>query len=108
MGRTDSREPGGRFGYPLVHGLIHFSQRLPSYVQAAEHGHGWIDHLVRRFHPQAWIVRNAPKLQSLDATLARRALNVGKGACRCWPRWARSSPFWCCSCSKAQDEPVAA
>jgi hypothetical protein len=37
-------------------------------VQAAEHGHGWIDHLVRRFHPQAWVVRSAPKLQSLGAT----------------------------------------
>jgi len=68
------------FGYPLVHGLTHFSQRLPSYVQAAEHGHGWIGHLVRRFHLQAWVTRNAPKLQSLGATLARPALNVGKGA----------------------------
>ena len=68
------------FGYPLVHGVTHFSQRLPSYVQAAEHGHGWIGHLVRRFHLQAWVIRNAPKLQSLGATLARPALNVGKGA----------------------------
>jgi predicted PurR-regulated permease PerM len=68
------------FGYPLVHGLTHFSQRLPSYVQAAEHGHSWIGHLVRRFHLQAWVTRNAPKLQSLGATLARPALNVGKGA----------------------------
>jgi predicted PurR-regulated permease PerM len=68
------------FGYPLVHGLTHFSQQLPSYVQAAEHGHGWIGHLVIRFHLQAWIIHNAPKLQSLGATLARPALNVGKGA----------------------------
>jgi predicted PurR-regulated permease PerM len=68
------------FGYPLVHGLTHFSQRLPSYVQAAEHGRGWIGHLVRRFHLQAWVTRNAPKLQSLGATLARPALTVGKGA----------------------------
>ena len=34
------------FGYPLAHGLTHFSQRLPSYVQNAEHGQGWIGHLV--------------------------------------------------------------
>jgi predicted PurR-regulated permease PerM len=68
------------FGYPLVHGLTHFSQQLPSYVQAAEHGRGWIGHLVLRFHLQAWVTRNAPKLQSLGATLARPALNVGKGA----------------------------
>ena len=68
------------FGYPLVHGLTHFSQRLPSYVQSAEHGRGWIGHLVRRFHLQAWVTRNAPKLHSLGVTLARPALTVGKGA----------------------------
>jgi predicted PurR-regulated permease PerM len=68
------------FGYPLVHGLTHFSQRLPSYVQAAEQGHGWIGHLIQRFHLEAWVTRNAPKLQSLGTTLAKPALNVGKGA----------------------------
>ena len=68
------------FGYPLAHGLTHFSHRLPSYVQNAEQGRGWVGHLVRRFHLEAWITRNAPKLQSLGATLARPALTVGKGA----------------------------
>src|SRR6266704_4427104 len=38
------------FGYPLAHGLSHFSQRLPSYVQNAEHGRGGIGHLIHRFH----------------------------------------------------------
>jgi len=70
----------GTFGYPLVHGLTHFSQRLPSYVQYAEHGHGWIGQLIRRFHLQTWVTRNAPKLQSFGVTLARPALTVGKGA----------------------------
>ena len=32
------------FGYPLVNGLTHFSQRLPSYVQSAEQA----DHPARR------------------------------------------------------------
>ena len=68
------------FGYPLAHGVTHFSQRLPSYVQAAEHGRGWIGHLVTRFHLQAWVNRNAPKLQSLGTTLAKPALTAGKGA----------------------------
>src|SRR5215475_15980090 len=68
------------FGYPLVNGLTHFSQRLPSYVAAAEHGNGWIGHLVTRFHLQAWVNHNAPKLQSLGTTLAKPALTVGKGA----------------------------
>jgi predicted PurR-regulated permease PerM len=68
------------FGYPLVHGLTHFSQRLPSYVQSAERGRGWIGHPVRHFHLTAWVTRNAPKLQNLAASLAKPALNVGKGA----------------------------
>ena len=68
------------FGYPLAHGLAHFSHRLPFYVQSAEHGHGWIGHLVHRFHLEAWVARNAPKLQSLGTTLAKPALTVGKGA----------------------------
>jgi predicted PurR-regulated permease PerM len=68
------------FGYPLAHGVTHFSQQLPSYVQAAEHGRGWIGHLVTRFHLEAWVARNAPKLQTLGLTLAKPALTVGKGA----------------------------
>jgi predicted PurR-regulated permease PerM len=68
------------FGYPLAHGLTHFSQRLPSYVQNAEHGRGWIGHLVHHFHLEAWVARSAPKLQSLGATVAKPALTVGKGA----------------------------
>jgi len=68
------------FGYPLAHGVTHFSQGLPSYVQAAEHGRGWIGHLVARFHLQTWVNRNAPKLQSLGTTLAKPALTAGKGA----------------------------
>jgi predicted PurR-regulated permease PerM len=68
------------FGYPLTNGLTHFSHELPGYVQAAEHGSGWIGQLVRRFHLQSWVNHNAPKLQSLGATLAKPALTVGKGA----------------------------
>jgi len=68
------------FGYPLVHGLAHFSHQLPSYVQSSEHGRGWIGQLVHRLHLEAWVARNAPKLQSLGASLARPALSVGKGA----------------------------
>src|SRR5580693_1520962 len=68
------------FGYPLARGVTHLSQGLPSYVQAAEHGRGWIGHLVTRFHLEAWVTRNAPKLQSLGLTLAKPALTAGKGA----------------------------
>jgi predicted PurR-regulated permease PerM len=68
------------FGYPLAHGVTHFSHGLPAYVAAAEHGRGWIGHLVIRFHLQAWVTRNAPKLQNLGTTLAKPALTAGKGA----------------------------
>src|SRR5690348_2606450 len=52
------------FGYPLAHGLTHFSHQLPSYIQNRSEERGWIGHLVHRFHLEAWITRNAPKLQS--------------------------------------------
>ena len=68
------------FGHPLVNGLTHLSQRLPTYVQDAEHGHGWIGHLARRYHLTAWAQRNAPKLQSIGMGLAKPALSLGKGA----------------------------
>ena len=68
------------FGYPLVNGLAHFSHQLPSYVSSAEHGSGWIGQLLRRFHLQAWVTRNAPKLQTLGSSLAKPALTFGKGA----------------------------
>jgi predicted PurR-regulated permease PerM len=68
------------FGYPLANGLTHLSHRLPLYVQDAAQGHGWIGHLVRRFHLTAWVDRNAPNLQTLGAKLARPALTFGKGA----------------------------
>jgi predicted PurR-regulated permease PerM len=68
------------FGHPLVNGLNHLAQRLPWYVQDAEHGRGWIGHLARHYHLAAWAQRNAPKLQSFAAGLAKPALSLGKGA----------------------------
>jgi predicted PurR-regulated permease PerM len=68
------------FGHPLVNGLTHLSQRLPSYLQDAEKGHGWIGHLARHYHLAAWAQRNAPKLQSFGLGLAKPALSLGKGA----------------------------
>jgi len=68
------------FGYPLVNGLTHLAHRLPLYVRDAAAGHGWIGHLARRFHVETWAARYGPKLESLGASLARPALNFGKGA----------------------------
>jgi hypothetical protein len=66
-----------------VNGLTHLSQRLPSYVQDAEHGRGWIGHLARRYHLAAWAQRNAPKLESIGMNLAKPALSAGRARCRC-------------------------
>jgi predicted PurR-regulated permease PerM len=68
------------FGYPLVDAITHLANRLPSYVASAEHGKGWIGHLVRRHHIQQWVTQNAPKLVTYAQNLSQPALTFGKGA----------------------------
>jgi predicted PurR-regulated permease PerM len=68
------------FGYPLVHGITHLADTLPDYVSKAQHGRGWIGHLVRRYHVETWVRENAPKLTTFGQSLAKPALTLGKGA----------------------------
>jgi len=68
------------FGVPLVNGITHLADTLPPYVSKAEHGQGWIGHLVRKYHVQHWIQTNTPKLVDFGKGLAAPALSVGKGA----------------------------
>ena len=68
------------FGYPLVNGLTHLAGRLPTYIRQAEHGKGWIGQLVRKYHVEAWVNKNAPKLTAFAKSLAKPALQLGKGA----------------------------
>jgi predicted PurR-regulated permease PerM len=68
------------FGYPLANGIGHLANDLPKYVDNAQHGKGWIGHLVRRYHVQTWVQQNAPKLVNLGQGLAKPALSLGKGA----------------------------
>ena len=68
------------FGYPLANGITHLAQSLPGYVNAIEHGRGWLGHLVARYHIQTWVTKNAPKLISIGQGLAKPALSLGKGA----------------------------
>ena len=68
------------FGYPLLNGVTHLAGELPSYTRDAADGHGWVGQLVRRLHLQQWVAQNAPKLQTVGASLARPALSIGKGA----------------------------
>ncbi len=68
------------FGYPLVNAITHLSDQLPTYVANAQHGRGWIGHLVTRYHIQAWVQRNTPKLVSYAQSLSKPALSIGAGA----------------------------
>ena len=68
------------FGYPLVNSLTDLANHLPRYIDNAQHGRGWIGHLVRRYHIASWVQRNSPKLTSFAASLGKPALTLGKGA----------------------------
>jgi predicted PurR-regulated permease PerM len=68
------------FGVPLAGAITHLADKLPGYVDAAEHGRGWIGHLVRHYHIQTWVQKNTPKLVSFGEGLTKPALSVGKGA----------------------------
>jgi predicted PurR-regulated permease PerM len=68
------------FGYPLVNGITHLAERLPDYVNKAQHGQGWIGHLIRHYHVQNWVKKNTAKIVSFGQSLGRPALAVGKGA----------------------------
>ena len=48
------------FGVPLVNGVSHLADRLPGYIASAQHGTGWIGHLVAKYHVQSWVQRNTP------------------------------------------------
>jgi predicted PurR-regulated permease PerM len=68
------------FGVPLVNGVTHLAERMPSYIASAQHGRGWVGHLVTRYHVQSWVQRNTPKLVGYAQSLSKPALTVGKGA----------------------------
>jgi predicted PurR-regulated permease PerM len=68
------------FAYPLARGMTHLANWLPGYVASAEHGKGWIGHLVRRYHVQAWAQHNTPRLVGYGQEFAGHALTLGKAA----------------------------
>jgi predicted PurR-regulated permease PerM len=68
------------FGNPLVNGITDLAKDLPIYVAKAEHGQGWVGHLAMKYHIQAWVQKNAPKLVGFGQGLAKPALTLGKGA----------------------------
>ncbi len=70
------------FTAPLVEAVTHFAKQLPTLVRQAEHGRGHIGRLLKRFHLQQWVTKNAPKLAG-DITKSLKpaqALSVGATA----------------------------
>jgi predicted PurR-regulated permease PerM len=68
------------FGYPLVNAFTHFADNLPTYVKNAQHGKGWIGHLIKKYHVTKWVNQNSAKLVSFAKSLSKPALALGKGA----------------------------
>ena len=69
----------------LANGINNLARDLPTYVSQAEHGRGWIGHLVRRYHVQTWVHNNAPKLADLGKGLAlRKARTCSKTSSGSW------------------------
>ena len=68
------------FGTPLVKSVTNFADVLPHYVKQAQQGHGWIGHLVQRYHIESWVQRNSPKLIDFAQSLTKPALSLGRGA----------------------------
>ncbi len=68
------------FGYPLVNGITHLANDLPTYVANAEQGRGWYGKLVKHYHVQQWVQQNSAKLVTFGQGLSAPALAVGKGA----------------------------
>jgi predicted PurR-regulated permease PerM len=68
------------FGYPLVNGVTHLADGLPAYISKAEHGQGWIGHLIRHYHVSTWVQKNYSKIVNFGQSLGKPALALGKGA----------------------------
>ena len=68
------------FGYPLVNSTTHLARALPAYIHNAQHGRGWIGHLLRRYHIENWLDKNSSKIVTFAKGLSKPALALGRGA----------------------------
>jgi predicted PurR-regulated permease PerM len=68
------------FAYHLISATTSLIDSLPSYIDSARSGRGWIGHLLTRYHVQRWVSANTPKLLAYAQDLSKPALSVGEGA----------------------------
>src|ERR1019366_10736373 len=66
--------------YPLVNSTTHLARALPAYIHNAQHGRGWIGHLLRRYHIENWLNKNSSKIVTFAKGLSKPALALGRGA----------------------------
>ncbi len=67
------------FAHPFVSAVNDLAAQLPVTAHQAEHGKGWLGQLATRYHLQAWVQVNAPKLAAYGRSLVRPILNLGHG-----------------------------
>jgi predicted PurR-regulated permease PerM len=67
------------FGYQLARAMPHVTTWLPGYAAKTERSNSWIGQLARRYHAQAWVQHNLPKLVSSGHALAlgKDAMSLG-------------------------------
>jgi predicted PurR-regulated permease PerM len=65
--------------HPFVSAVNDLAAQLPTTARQAEHGKGWLGQLATRYHLQAWVRVNAPKLAAYGKALTRPILNLGHG-----------------------------
>lgn len=70
------------FTEPLLSALTRVKDQLPTLVRQAEHGRGWIGHLIIRLHLQRLVNQNLPHLTADIAKSLKpaQALSVGAAA----------------------------
>jgi predicted PurR-regulated permease PerM len=68
------------FVSPLVTGVTHFADQLPTLVRQAKKGHGWLGHLVYRLHLQKYLSESSSKIASQITKVLKPATALSVGA----------------------------
>lgn len=64
--------------HPVYASATNFAKELPTLVRQAQHGRGQIGRLIKRFHLENYVSKDAPRLENLITDLGKPALAVGR------------------------------